>query len=280
MDWELYERYRSTLLLAGLLLVSSFLLAFQKTSSVQHVRAFLVRFALPPQRFLSQLKASATVSESSAPGSSDPAAPVLVDVEINGHFLGEERRKVQILTEENTRLRDILSLKHDKWPKAVMAHVAGRDPQRWFQEIVLDKGKDEGLDADCPVLALVDGREAAVGRIVETSAHVSKVMLLQDSLSAIAATVAGARGEDGVVEGTNQHELMLKFLDRGSQVKLGDLVVTSGLGKAFPAGVPIGWIDSIEPDPRQLFLQARLRPAAKSNQLRVVLVLTQSRTEP
>ena len=45
MDWELYERYRATLLLAGLLLVSSLFLAFQKTTPIQHLRAFLVRFA-------------------------------------------------------------------------------------------------------------------------------------------------------------------------------------------------------------------------------------------
>jgi rod shape-determining protein MreC len=272
MDWELYERYRSTLLLAGLLLVASLLLAFQKTSSVQHLRAFLVRFALPPQRFLSQLKAPSGGPETSAPASTEETVSP-ESLELKGSFVGEERRKVQVLSEENSRLREILELKREKWPKAIVTHVAGRDPQRWFQEIVLDKGKDEGLDVDFPVLAVVEGREALLGRIVEVSAHVSKVMLLQDSLSSVAATVVGIRGEDGVVEGTNTHELLLKFLDRGSQVKIGDLVVTSGLGKAFPAGVPIGWIEGVEPDPRQLFLQAKLRPAARSNQLRVVLVL-------
>ena len=76
---------------------------------------------------------------------------------------------------------------------------------------MLDKGKEEGLDIDFPVLAVVTGREALVGRIVEVSAHVSKVMLLQDSLSAVAASIIGDRGEDGVVEGTNAHELMLKI---------------------------------------------------------------------
>jgi rod shape-determining protein MreC len=89
----------------------------------------------------------------------------------------------------------------------------------------------------------------------------------------VAATIVGERGEDGVVEGTNEHDLVLKFLDRGSQVKIGDLVETSGLGQAFPPGVPIGWVEGIEPDPRQLFLQAKLHPAARSNQLRVVLIL-------
>src|SRR5262249_40848646 len=144
--------------------------------------------------------------------------------------LGEERRKVQRLSEENTRLRDALSLREERWPKSIVCHVVGRDPQRWFQEIVLDKGKDEGLAMDAPVIVASGGREALVGRIVELSAHVSKVMLIQDPLSSVAATVIGDHPDDGVVEGNNSHELVLKYLDRGSQVKVGDAVVTSGLG--------------------------------------------------
>jgi rod shape-determining protein MreC len=272
MDWELYERYRSTVLLAALLFVASLLLAFQKSSSVQHLRAFLVRFALPPQHFLAQLKPTSPSAETAgATASEEDRFPAILDV--SDRFSGEMRRKLQVLGEENNRLREVLELKGSKWPRVVVAHVAGRDPQRWFQEIVLDKGKDEGLEMDSPVLAIVEGREALAGRIVEMSAHVSKVMLLQDSLSEVAATIPGTNGEDGVVEGTNAHDLVLKYLDRGSQVKLGDLVVTSGLGKAFPPGIPIGWVEGLEPDPRQLFLQAKLRPAARSNQIRVVLVI-------
>jgi rod shape-determining protein MreC len=273
MDWELYERYRSTVLLAVLLFVSSLFLAFQKTSSVQHLRAFFVRFTLPPQHFLVQIKSpssESSIAEPSEPSQDNAAATIL---DIGSNFSGEERRRIQVLSEENARYRDLFQIRESKWPGAIVAHVAGRDPQRWFQEIVLDKGKDDGLKTDFPVLAIVDGREALIGRILEVSAHVSKVMLLQDSLSEVAATVPGANGEDGVVEGTNSHELVLKFLDRGSQVKIGDLVVTSGLGSAFPAGVPIGWVEGLEPDPRQLFMQAKLRPAARSNQIRVVLVL-------
>ena len=272
MDWELYERYRSTVLLAGLLFVSSIFLAFQKTSPVQHLRAFLVRFALPPQRFLAQLKYSSPsrTTDGAAVSEEDRISAVL---DVSDRFSGELRRKLGVLGEENSRLREVLALKDSKWPRAVVARVAGRDPQRWFQEIVLDKGRDDGLRMDAPVLAVVEGREALAGRIVEVSAHVSKVMLLQDSLSEAAATVEGTNGEDGVVEGTNAHELVLKFLDRGSQVKLGDLVSTSGLGNVFPPGIPIGWVEGLEPDPRQLFLQARLRPAARSNQIRVVLVI-------
>ena len=191
MDWELYERYRSTLLLAGLLLVSSLFLAFQKTSPVQHLRSFLVRFTLPPQRFLSQTKAQEPPPQ--APAQAPSTESVSMDIpDAGGTFSGEERRRYQILREENRRLREILDIKETNWPKAIVAHVAGRDPQRWFQEIVLDKGKDEGLEMDSPVLAVIGGREALAGRIVEVSARVSKVMLLQDSLSEVAAVIVDA----------------------------------------------------------------------------------------
>src|SRR4051812_40393287 len=116
MDWELYERYRSTLLLAGLLFFSALLFAFQKTSSVQYLRAFLVGFALPPQRFLTQIK---TPLLPSAPASQTFGETVSTET-VTGFesFRGEERRKIQVLSEENGQLREVLGLKKENWPRA------------------------------------------------------------------------------------------------------------------------------------------------------------------
>src|SRR5471030_1793971 len=101
MDWELYERYRSTVLLAGLLFVSSLLLAFQKTSAVQHLRSFLVRFTLPAQHFLVQIKSPP--SASSPPQSGEPSEENISGaiLDISGQFSGEQRRRIQVLTDEN-----------------------------------------------------------------------------------------------------------------------------------------------------------------------------------
>ncbi len=278
MDWEIYEKYRSTLLLAVLLLVSSALLAFKQSSGVRSLQAFLVRFAMPPQRYLMQTPVpaplpAAAVSEGGQPLPDTPVEPVT-------DSLAELRRKVQVISEDNAKLRDVLRLKAEHWPKAIAVRVVGRDPQRWFQEIVLDKGTEHGLNVGDPVIAVDNGREALIGRITETAAHVSKVMLLQDPLSGVAAEVTGATGGDGLVEGGNAHELYLKYLDRSSQVKIGDAVVTSGLGQVFPPGVAIGTVEDIRPDPRQLFLQAILRPAIKSSALRTVLVIPRKQDAP
>src|ERR1700687_5214952 len=130
MDWEIYERYRSTLLLAGLLLVSALLFAFQKASSVQHLRAFLVRFAQPPQQFMTQLKMPKAPKALDQGSAEKPFSPD--EVPVNGRIPGEERRKVQVLSEKIVRLREILDLKKGKWPRAIVAHVAGGDRHRWL----------------------------------------------------------------------------------------------------------------------------------------------------
>src|SRR5438132_4213414 len=114
MDWELYDRYRSTLLLAGLLVVSAVLFTFQKTSSVQHLRAFLVRFALPPQRLLTHGK-PAMAPDQTAAAAVASGTPFPESEEAAVHLEGEERRRLDVLREENERLHAILDLKKEKW---------------------------------------------------------------------------------------------------------------------------------------------------------------------
>ena len=155
-----------------------------------------------------------------------------------------------------------------------------RDPQRWFQDLLIDKGALDGLAIDDPVITLVNGREGLIGRITYLEPHAAKVMLIQDSLSAVPATASDSATEDGVIEGNNTHDLTMKFLSRDSKLKMGDLAVTSGLGGVFPAGIPVGWVQELGPDPRQLFLQARIRMAVSGNELRSVLILVHPSETP
>jgi cell shape-determining protein MreC len=276
MDWELYERQRATLMFIGVAFLSFFLLAFQRSSAVQHIKSFFVRCTLPTQRMFTQITTPTPIEKpvvAPAPVSDeDTAIPSPTGGEVDPH--AEHVRAIKVLKEQNTRLSNLLELKRSRWPRLVAAHVVGRDPQHWFQEALLDKGAEEQVQIDDPVIAFNGNREALVGRIVETGAHTSRVMLIHDSLSSVAATVEGATSEDGVVEGSNSHDLYLRFLSRDSHVKNGDPVLTSGLGGTFPEGIPIGLIEDVGLDARQLFLQARLRPAMLSTPLRLVGVLT------
>jgi hypothetical protein len=273
MDWELYERQRATLVFIGVAFLCFLLLAFQRSAAVQHVKAFFVGCTLPAQRMFSQLTASPPVEPPPVPApvpAEDATVPPVGGVE---DTRPEQSRAVRVLAQENARLSELLGLRRERWPRMVSARVVSRDPQKWFQEILLDKGEADGVGVDDPVIALAGRRETLVGRVVESGAHTARVMLVHDSLSSVAATVAESGGDDGVVEGSNSHDLYLKYLSRDSRVKIGDLVVTSGLGKTFPEGIPIGWVQDIGLDPRQLFLQARLRSALVSHPLRLVGIL-------
>ena len=278
MDWELYERQRATLVFIGVAVISFFLLAFQRSSAVQHIKAFFVSCTFPAQRLLSEWTSASPIEKPVTPPPTAPVEDGLMPPipEANGVVdeHAEQSRALHVLAEENARLSGLLEFKRERWPRLVAARVVSRDPQRWFQEALLDKGVDDGIQIDDPVVALSGNREALVGRVVETGSHTSRVMLIHDSLSSVPATVSEAtESEDGVVEGSNSHDLYLKYLIRDSHVKIGDLVTTSGLGGMFPAGIPIGWVQEIGLDQRQLFLQARLRPAMVSFPLRVVGIL-------
>ncbi len=275
MDWEIYEQHRASLIFMGVACLSFLLLAFQQSSPVQHVKTLFVSCTFPTQRYLSQLTTvPAPEKVPMAPPPSNDLEEKLPPGAMDVH--AEYSRELKILIDENRRLTQLVELKRQRWPQMVVAHVVNRDPQRWFQEALLDKGLKDGIQVDDPVIMLAGNREALVGRIVEVGLHSSKVMLIQDSLSAVAATVSGASREEGVVEGSNSHDLYLKYLSRDSQMKIGDLVVTSGLGETFPEGIPIGWVEDMGLDPRQLFLQARLRPSIIAHPLRLVGILTKN----
>jgi cell shape-determining protein MreC len=193
MDWELYERYRATFVLVGVVFLSFLLLAFQRSTPVQYFKSVIAICTLPSQRLLSRWAAPTLKTDSPAgiPLSSEPMSSAPSEQ-------AETSRAMRVLTTENTRLRHLLDLKQDHWPRAVAAHVMGRDPQRWFQEILLDKGKDDGLSEDDPVVSMAGSREALVGRITEAGPHVSKVMLLHDSLSAVPASVRTASLKEAI----------------------------------------------------------------------------------
>jgi len=272
MDWETNERTHASAVVAALVLICLSFLFFKNSSFVKQLRSMLQLASRPTHQILSDFytppesEAVSAAQRTSSPETAEPASPAWVTT-IESH------RAVVQLQHENQRLREVLGLRAARWPKGIAAHVTGRDPQRWFQEIVIDRGRQDGVVLESPVVAVLDGREGFVGRVVEVMERTSKVALIQDSLSAVAARLVGSAAEDGVVEGGNSHELILKYLDRNSPIKIGDAVVTAGLGAMIPPEIPIGWVVDISLDPRQLFLQARLRPVIATNRLSVVLIL-------
>jgi rod shape-determining protein MreC len=111
-----------------------------------------------------------------------------------------------------------------------------------------------------------------VGRVVKTTPVTAIVLLVSDGNNAIAGLIQRTRDE-GIVDGTAQGSVRLKYIPLLSTVRTGDRVVTSGLVGGFPRGLAIGTINRIEKEEGALFQSAELTPEVDINRVEEVLVI-------
>ena len=180
---------------------------------------------------------------------------------------------------ENERLKKLLDIQ-TKLPgnlKVTAASVIGRDPDNWFQTIMLNKGSRQGIQVNMTVL-VPDG---LVGRVIRVSTNTAQVMLITDPRSAVSSLIQETRSP-GIVEGTSDPSGWLRMIHIPYDmfVRQGQVVVTSGLGSLFPKGVVIGQITGAKKDPTGLFYNATVQPLVDFNRLEEVLIVTEIAGEP
>jgi rod shape-determining protein MreC len=172
------------------------------------------------------------------------------------------------LEQSNARLLDLLQFRSRLRGEVRGARVVGRDPQHWFRSLIIDLGRGDGLRSGLAVLA----PGGVVGRVTELGRTASRVMLLTDNDSGIAAIVQRSRAA-GIVQGTRDGGCRMNYLRRDVDVAVGDRVVTSGLDGIFPKGILIGEIVDIALEHRDLLLSARVEPSVRLAELEEVLVV-------
>lgn len=167
---------------------------------------------------------------------------------------------------ENQRLRGLLSLKDRKQYTYVPAEVTGWNTDQGLNTMVIDVGSSDQVRKYMAVV-MEDG---VLGRIIEVGLTSSFVQLLTDRNCRISGLVQRSR-EQGIIRYQN-NELYMQLPLR-SDVRLGDRVVTSGLGETFPTGLPVGRISQIALGSRNLFKQVSIIPAVDLNRLEEVFVI-------
>jgi len=158
----------------------------------------------------------------------------------------------------------------------VSARVVGRSPTVWYSTVTIDKGSSSGIRVDDPVVA-ADG---LAGKVTQTTPNTARVTLITDADSAVTARVL-PDGATGVVEPNigDPSDLQLDFLERGSDIGEGQMVVTAGfstgdLGSIFPPGIPIGEISEATLEEQQAYQRVHLEPFADLRDMSFVRVLT------
>jgi len=168
---------------------------------------------------------------------------------------------------ENLRLRRLLGMRETIAPASIAASIVTANQTGKTRIIVVDRGADDGVRIDMPVVAW----GGAVGRVIAVDARESKVRLIVDASSGVAGVVQRSRAQ-GMVLGRPRATLEMLYVPRYSDVMHGDRVVTSGLDGIFPRGYGLGRVSSItqSPDGAQTI---RLDPEIDYAALEEVLIL-------
>ena len=168
---------------------------------------------------------------------------------------------------ENERLRNLLDLKQRVPFRTITALVIGKDFNALRPYIILDKGRAAGIKKYAPVLTPL----GLVGKVLEVGRYSSKVILINDPDLSVPALNARTM-EQGLVSGSLDGRCKLRFLDLASDIKEGDLIVTSGLNKSYPEGILIGKVKLVVKESSGLGKFAILEPAVKISSLEEVLI--------
>jgi len=183
-------------------------------------------------------------------------------------FLRKQLNDRNELYQENSRLRSLLSLKASVPYKVIAAKVIARDPSNWSSTIIIDRGSSSGIKNGMVSVTFY----GLVGRVVETSATTSKIMLINDPNLSVSAIVQRSR-QEGLVCGSLGGTLLMKYLPKDSDIKRSDTIVTSGLTNSYPKGLAVGIVVDIGQEFSSLSSYAIIKPAVDLSALEEVLVI-------
>jgi len=177
------------------------------------------------------------------------------------------------LEAENARLRAMLDATTRVRDQIRVAEILSVSPNPFRHSIIIDKGtRHDVYDGQ----TIVDAN-GVVGQIIQTGLMSSQALLISDPDHALPVEV-NRTGLRTIAMGTGEFDrLDLPFLANNADIREGDLLVTSGLGGAFPAGYPVAVVDKVTFIPEESFAQVSARPAAALNQIREIMLVWSTR---
>lgn len=186
-------------------------------------------------------------------------------------LLAAQVQKLSFMASENAELRRLSATSEQLGSKVRIVEVIGVDPDPAHHVLIVGSGRDIGLYTGQPVLDAF----GVVGRVIQTGQRTARVMLVSDSRHSIPVRI-NRNGMRAILSGTGDaRELKLQFVPERSDIKAGDLLVTSGLGKDFPAGYPVARISRIRQISGDQFLDITAVPVSALDRSRYLLTLFQ-----
>jgi rod shape-determining protein MreC len=178
----------------------------------------------------------------------------------------------QDLTNENERLKNLLQLKQESKYSVLPAKVIGRDPSNWFNDSIINRGTADGVKLYMPIVS----NGGLIGRVTAVSLLASQITLVTNERSGVGATIGeiGNTNALGVVSGMKDKELLeMRYVPGYVEVKVGDIVYTTGQDGIYPPGLKIGEIVDVRTGSATVSHTIYIQPTAKITAMQEVAVL-------
>ncbi|MFT5578187.1 MAG: rod shape-determining protein MreC [Paraglaciecola psychrophila] len=186
------------------------------------------------------------------------------------------RGKVQRLVSleaDNVRLRELLNSSALVDDSVLVAELISVSPNPLQHQIVINKGASDGLYIGQPVIDAL----GLMGQIIEVGPLYSRALLITDASHALPVQI-NRNGVRSIAEGTGLlHELVMRHVAASTDIRVGDILVSSGLGQRFPVGYPVAVVTEVTVDPGQPFATVKASPSAALNRSRHVLLVFSNR---
>ena len=178
-------------------------------------------------------------------------------------------QKLDALESENQRLRSLLQSSSRKWERVLIAELLQVDFDPFRNLVLLNKGENDGVFEGHPLL----DAHGVLGQVVHVSPISSSALLITDPSHSVPVQV-NRNGLRTLAVGTgDDNRLDIPHLPNNADIKVGDLLVTSGLGLRFPPGYPVAKVSNIEIDPTRPFATVTATPMAHLKRTREVLLV-------
>ncbi len=189
------------------------------------------------------------------------------------------------LKKDNEKMKEALKLQDTLNEYSLInATVIARNPDTWRDIVTINKGSNDGLTSQMSVMS----DNGLVGKVLDVNPTSARVALLSNNDNTLVRVAAMIQGEKESIYGTLtgfDHEkniLIMSQIQATQEIKVGDKVVTSGLGGVSPSSLYIGTVEEVAMDRFGLYKEVRIKPAADTNDVRYVTVvkrISESRTE-
>ena len=181
---------------------------------------------------------------------------------------------------ENRRLRGLIGIQTEMEYETVIAEIVAKSPQDYYKTLIVNRGKNSGIEKWMPVVAYQNETRCVVGKVIDVQQFSARIQPLIDQSSYIGVMLMESR-YSGLLQGQSpiSDNCLMQYVDRRSEINYGDLVITSGMGGVFPKGIIVGEIVSVSKKRYGVFQEAIVKPVVDYGRLEEVYIITKSTTE-